>query len=266
MIDFSSILSTLVKVGSVIFGKKELQPAISTNPTISEKPLSLTNTSNKKDKIMAILNVFETGSIKGDYSNITLYNDGKNRRKQITYGRSQVTQDGGNLKKLLEMYVKDGGKYADKVKPYISRMADGDLHKDLQFLNYLKTAGKEDPIMIAAQDKIFDLVYWKPAFDWFTNQGFKENLSLLVIYDSFIHSGTILEFLRKRFSEVPPVKGGNEKEWIIAYTKARKSWLANHSERILRNTVYRPNCFLKCMDDDNWTLDKPVIANGILVN
>ena len=120
--------------------------------------------------------------------------------------------------------------------------------------------------MITAQDKIFDSVYWKPAYDWFVNQGFKENLSLLVIYDSFIHSGTILDFLRKKFSEVPPVKGGNERKWIEEYVTARKTWLAGHSNRILRNTVYRPNCFLKCIADDNWTLDKPVLANGVTVN
>lgn len=266
MIDFSSILSTFVKIGSIIFGKKEdkkeqIQPVSTTVP-----PAATTTSNIKKDKIMAILNVFETGSIKGDYSNISLYEDGKNGRKQVTYGRSQVTQDGGNLKKLLEMYIKDGGKYAEKFKPYLNKMDDADLYKDLQFLNYLKTAAKEDPIMITAQDKIFDSVYWKPAYDWFVNQGFKENLSLLVIYDSFIHSGTILDFLRKKFSEVPPVKGGNERKWIEEYVTARKTWLAGHSNRILRNTVYRPNCFLKCIADDNWTLDKPVLANGVTVN
>ncbi|RYG51219.1 MAG: hypothetical protein EOO01_08965 [Chitinophagaceae bacterium] len=36
----------------------------------------------------------------------------------------------------------------------------------------------------------------------------------LVIYDSFLHSGSILEFLRKRFAEMPSSKGGGEKEGI----------------------------------------------------
>ena len=139
MIDFSSILSTIVKIGSVIFGKNQ-EKEIPSNFTVN-KPTTSSN--SKKDKIMAILNVFETGSIKGDYANISLYNDGKNGRKQVTYGRSQVTQDGGNLKKLLEMYIKDGGKYVEKFKPYLNKMDDADLYKDLQFLNYLKQQQKK---------------------------------------------------------------------------------------------------------------------------
>lgn len=263
MIDFSSILSTLVKIGSTIFGKKSDTPTPVVAPQF--KPKEIIVGGIKKSKIMSIVNVFETGSTQGDYANISLYNDGKNDRKQITYGRSQVTQDGGNLQKLLEMYIKDGGKYADKFKPYISKMSDGNLYKDLIFLNYLKTAAKEDPIMISAQDKIFDTLYWNRAVDWFTENGFKENLSMLVIYDSFVHSGSILPLLRNRFNEVPPAKGGDEKAWITAYTKTRKSWLAGHSRRILQGTVYRPNCFLKCIDNNNWNLDQPVVANGITV-
>lgn len=263
MIDFSAVLSTLVKVATSIFSKKEAStPQVTT--TVDVKPL-VNTTGLKKEKISSIINVFETGSIKGDYANISIYNDGLNGRKQITYGRSQVTQDGGNLKKLLEMYIKDGGIYSEKFHPYLAKMGDGNLYKDIQFLNYLKTAAKEDPIMISAQDKIFDERYWKPAYAWFQANGFKTNLSMLVIYDSFVHSGSILDFLRKRFDEVPPIKGGDEKKWITQYTNTRKTWLANHSNRVLRNTVYRANCFLDQIQKNNWNLDGEINANGVKV-
>ena len=64
------------------------------------------------------------------------------------------------------------------------------------------------------QDDFFDKRYFQPAMQWADTNEFTLPLSALVIYDSFIHSGSILDFLRKRFPEVPPAKGGNEKTWI----------------------------------------------------
>lgn len=61
----------------------------------------------QKDKILKVLNVFETGSTEGKYDNISIYKDGTvNGQKvyQITYGRSQTTEY-GNLKRLIELYI-----------------------------------------------------------------------------------------------------------------------------------------------------------------
>jgi hypothetical protein len=46
-------------------------------------------------------------------------------------------------------------------------------------------------------------------------------LSMLVVYDSFIHSGSVPMFLRKRFIERPPANGGDEKKWIGSYVEVR---------------------------------------------
>ena len=66
---------------------------------------------------------------------------------------------------------------------------------------------------------------------------------MLVIYDSFIHSGSILPFLRQKFTENVPVNGGDEKKWIKQCVDTRHNWLENHSKLILRNTIYRTQCF-----------------------
>ena len=59
-----------------------------------------------------VINVFETGSIRGDYSNISIYHDGPNRIRQITYGRAQTTEY-SHLRELVQMYVDAAGKYAE---------------------------------------------------------------------------------------------------------------------------------------------------------
>src|SRR5215470_12651723 len=51
-----------------------------------------------------VINVFETGSIQGNYAAISIFNDGPHDIRQITYGRSQTTEY-GNLPELVRMYV-----------------------------------------------------------------------------------------------------------------------------------------------------------------
>jgi len=121
--------------------------------------------------------------------------------------------------------------------------------------------------MRSTQDEFFDLAYYNPAYEFFTRNGFELPLSMLVIYDSYIHSGGVLTSLRKRFGEYPPAKGGNEKKWITSYVDVRHQWLKYHTNPILRRTIYRTQCFKDQIAEDNWMLDKlPINANGVEVN
>lgn len=220
-----------------------------------------------KSKIEKVINVFETGSPEGDYSKISMFRDGPLvngvKIKQVTYGRSQTTEF-GNLKKLVEMYANANGQFSQQLKPFVSRVGKfPSLCTDPVFLKLLKDAGK-DPIMQKTQDNFFDLIYYLPAMHWSDGFGFKLPLSLLVIYDSFIHSGGMLDFLRNRFPEMPPSKGGDEKTYIKQYVKVRHNWL--NSVPRLQATTYRTKCFLNQVANDNWKLDKPVMANGVKVN
>ncbi len=218
-----------------------------------------------KTKILKIINVFETGKPEGKYDSVVRYKDGPNRIRQITYGRSQTTEY-GNLKRLLEKYVSMNGTYSSSFKPYIDKVGKNALTDDKEFIRLLKISAREDAVMCKCQDDFFDLYYYEPAYNWFNGFGFKDPLSLLVIYDSFIHSGSILNFLRQRFAERPPSKGGNGHKWIEEYVKVRHDWLANHSNKILNNTVYRTKCFKEQIKNNNWSLSKPVVANGVTVD
>lgn len=224
-------------------------------------------TAQVHDICVQVLNVFETGKKEGDYSNVSIYADGPGGVKQITYGKSQTTES-GNLKSLLQTYLAANPQTeaAGIIKDRVSRVGKLPyMVQDKEFINALKVAGKET-LMKEAQDSFFDAVYFNPAYKWFHDNGFTLPLSLLVIYDSFIHSGGILSFLRKRFSEVPPTNGGDEKAWVKAYVKTRKSWLANHTNKVLRNTVYRMETMEKAISSDNWLLTQPVYANGVTVS
>ncbi len=57
-------------------------------------------TETHKYLIQKVINVFETGTPEGKYDMLVVYPDGKGGSRQITYGRSQTTEQ-GNLSQLL---------------------------------------------------------------------------------------------------------------------------------------------------------------------
>ena len=216
--------------------------------------------------IRRILSVAETGKPTWDPAAVYVYADGSGGRKQCTLSIG-FTADGGNLRKVLERYVELNGAYGPQLVPYITALKAGNPGTDPGFINLLKEIGKKDPLMMSVQEEMFDKLYLGPAFEWAAKHGFTLPLSYLVIADSFLHSGSMLDFLMNRFPEKKPSAGGDRKKWITAYTNTRKDWLANHSSQILRNTVYRCNCFLTQIENDNWHLDQtPVVMHGTPVN
>ena len=121
--------------------------------------------------------------------------------------------------------------------------------------------------MKKVQDDFFEAVYFQPAQKWADQQGFNLPLSMLVIYDSYIQSGSIRSEIREKFPEVPPSKGGDEKAWILAYVNARHSFLANNSKPAVRPTVYRTKCLKEQIQKQNWMLGiLPIDANGVVID
>lgn len=213
-----------------------------------------------------VINVFESGSQDGDYSNISIYHDGPHDIRQITYGRSQTTEY-GNLRKLVQDYVNAGGQFSQALQPYADRVGSTPLTDNAEFKNLLRRAGREDAVMRRTQDQFFDEVYFRPAMRWADQNGFVLPLSALVIYDSFIHSGSILWAIRNMFPESPPSAGGNERAWTSAYINARHRWLRSHSRPAVQLTVYRTQCFKREVQRENWDLNQmPVNANGSQVS
>jgi chitosanase len=222
-------------------------------------------TREQKSTIERIINAFETGSADGDYGAVSIYADGPHNIRQITYGRSQTTEY-GNLRTLVQRYADASGVYSQAFRPYVEKTGGAPLTEDVEFKKLLRQAGRRDPVMRSVQDAFFDEAYFNPAMKWCDDHGFSLPLSALVVYDSFIHSGSILWVIRQRFMENPPVGGGDEKAWIRAYLRERRAWLGTNSRPAVRKSVYRTKDMIREADRDNWDLSQlPIMANGIAV-
>lgn len=232
--------------------------------------------------IERVVNVFETGKPEGRYDAVTVANDGPHGIRQISYGKCQVTEY-GSLRELISQYLLLIATTLNEV-PELDLVAEASLHSyrdkigavplsyDIEFRRILSSLGRNSKLMRLTQDKFFYDDYFAPALAWARIEKFQYPLSMLVIYDSFIHSGSILWSIRSQFPELTP-NGVNfrpdakaEKAWIRAYVDARHHWLLTHPIKILHKTTYRTACFQQQIEDDNWKLvTMPIWANGVPV-
>jgi chitosanase len=221
--------------------------------------------STQKSIIERVVNCFETGKSDGDYGSISIYADGPHDIRQITYGRSQTTEY-GKLRQLVRMYVDAQGMYSNALQTYTDRVGSKELADDTNFKSLLRRAGREDALMRRIQDRFFNAAFFAPAMKWADDHKFTLPLSALVIYDSFIHSGSILWIIRQKFRENPPDLGGDEKKWIKSYVRARHEWLSQHRRPAVRASAYRIRDLEREVTRGNWNLAKlPIMANGIAV-
>ena len=218
-------------------------------------------TASVENKIIQILSCFETGRKEVKYDAVYVYNDGKNRRRQVTlsYG---FTEDGGNLYKMLQFYEISNGKYSDQLLPYLPKIGTGVLHSSESFKTLLKEVAQKDDFFNACQDFAFRALYLKKGCDKAEEYGVKSNLGIAVIIDSVLHGS--LEYVANLFPEARPSRGGNEKIFIKAYCEARQKWLTSKGVP-LSNTIYRPIAFLDAISKGNWDLGQPFLANGVII-
>ena len=78
-------------------------------------------TTQQKRICEQVINVFETGSIEGDYGAIVIFADGPHGIRQVTYGRAQTTEY-GNLEELVQMYVDGHGMFSEQLRPYLPKI------------------------------------------------------------------------------------------------------------------------------------------------
>lgn len=219
----------------------------------------------EKALIQAVVNVFETGRPEGRYDAIAVMKDGRNGTRQISYGRCQVTEQ-GRLAELLRLYCEqEDAAYRKRVLYFLPKVGAEPLAGNRSFRALLREAA-QDPLMRRAQDLFFDTAYWVPAFRWFERRGFSLPLALLVVFDSYIHSGGVPMFLRRRFAEPVPADGGAERRWLGRYVETRHQWLKHHKRAVLRATTYRTEFMAGEMEKRNWWLRQlPLDVRGVTV-
>lgn len=220
----------------------------------------------QKQTAEAIVNIFETGSVRGDYGNVTVVPGDPGH---LTYGRSQTTLPTGNLYLLIAEYCKaPGALYAAPLTPFLPRLqaCDLSLDNDMGLRGLLREAGS-DPVMQSVQDAFFDRNYWEPAADAATTLGLQTGLGTTVVYDSKVQGS--FELIRDRTNAAGAIGqgGANEQAWIARYIANRRDWLAtNEHVPLLRKTVYRMDALKKLVDAGNWNLDLALDCRGVRID
>ena len=214
----------------------------------------------QKSAAQAIVNIFETGSVRGDYGDVTLL---RGDTGQLTYGRSQTTLGSGNLYLLIKAYsARDDGALSAAFVPYLPRLeaCDASLNNDAALRRLLRDAG-DDPVMQEVQDLFFDRVYWNPAIRSADVLGVESALGASVVYDSTVHGSWpyVRDLTRRQFGDLRAI---GEMKWIPRYVSVRENWLATHHNTLLHKTVYRMEAFKALIGTGNWSLKLPLKVRG----
>ena len=215
-------------------------------------------TATQKKTAQAIINIFETGVVLGDYSQVTLI---EGDTGHLTFGRSQTTLGSGNLSKLLQQYcVNAGARLAPQLTSYLPAMATRDtaLDNDMKLHNLLR-ASADDLVMRDTQDNFFDKVYWQSAARAAERDGIVSPLGVAVVYDSFVH-GSWKAIRDRTIQKVNDAVSAGEKKWITTYIATRRAWLAGLSRADLRATAYRMDTFQRLIDQGYWGLKLPLVV------
>ncbi len=218
----------------------------------------------QKKTAQAIVNIFETGRVRGDYGSITLL---AGDTGHLTYGRSQTTLASGNLYLLIEAYCEaPGAQFGADLNPYLERLKECDLtlDNDTGLRSALRSAG-DDPVMWDVQDHFFDQIYWAPCVREADALGVESALGTAVVYDSHIHGSWKAMRDRTTSNHGSPATIG-ETTWIAGYVLERRNWLATNANTLLRKTVYRMDSFQQLIDIGKWDLSLPLTIRGVEIN
>ena len=217
----------------------------------------------QKKTAQAIVNIFETSRIHGDYGAVTVI---AGDTGHLTYGRSQVTLSSGGLHNLLAEYCASAGaQMAAQLEPLLPRFRANDLtlDTDRSVHTLLRRAGN-DHVMHRVQDAFFDKRYWVPACNTAAKCGLTMPLSTAVVYDSRVHGN--FEGIRKQVDKTGTVATGvAEQAWIANYVAVRKAWLLRGKEPLPR-TAYRMEAFKRLIEEEKWDLPLPLIIRGLSIS
>jgi chitosanase len=219
----------------------------------------------EKRTAQAIVNIFETGRVAGDYGAVTLL---KNDSGHLTYGRSQTTLASGNLFLLINGYCDRSdarSEIADALRPFLPALARPDLALDtnLALREALQEAGG-DPAMIDEQNRFFDQHYLNPACRIAESRGITTALGQAVVYDSKVHGS--FERIAARVGTTIGAGGDDERTWVTKYVSTRDAWLRTHTNALLRKTVYRMEAFSSLIQANKWDLALDLKIRGVTIS
>jgi chitosanase len=208
---------------------------------------------------VAIVNVFETGRVRGDYGGMAVL---KGDTGHLSYGRSQASLGSGSLFALLNEYcAQPGAQYAVQLTPYLPRFQQCDVSLDTDdAVHELLKLASVDAIMQRTQDRFFTDRFLTPALQAAQRVGITQPLGQAVVYDSHIQGGW--SRLQLRVGAITPAR--DEQSWITDYIEVRRQWLLSLAPP-LPSTVYRMQTFTDLITANNWLLALPIVVEGVTI-
>lgn len=227
-------------------------------------------TADQKRIVQSIIGVFETGKAGGDPSAVTVLKDGGG----ISFGLYQATDASDTLDAIIIAYRDLGGVHGAAIAAYLPRLAKNETAGAPgkarepwvdELMALLAKAGREDPKMKAAEQAVFDRKFWVPCAAECEQAKLAYPLSWAIVYDTCIQSGpSMVTTMRRKFPELSPAAGGDERKWALAYLNTREKWLAefvgrdaDHTKSV-RSTVYRTQGLRALANLDPWNLTPPI--------
>jgi len=212
----------------------------------------------QKSTAEAIVNVFETGRVLGNYGAVTVL---KGDSGHLTYGRSQTTLGSGGLFDLLSQYCNQpNAKFAAGIAPFLPQLKakDTSLDTDPKLRAALLEAGA-DPVMRTTQDQFFTARFFAPACRDAEAVGITTPLGQTVVYDSHVQGGW-----PKLQPQLGPVNQRGEQDWIKSYVALRRTWLQSLAPP-LPSTTYRMDSFDALIVQGKWDLALPLTVHNIAI-
>jgi len=84
------------------------------------------------------------------------------------------------------------------------------------------------------------------------------------VYDSKVHGS--FERIAARVGSTIAPGADDEKAWVAKYISARDAWLRNHTNTLLRKTVYRMEAFSKLIQESKWDLPLDLKVRGVTIS
>jgi chitosanase len=203
----------------------------------------------------AIIRVFETGRPRGRYDAVAVL---KGDKGGVSYGVCQFTRASGRLWDLVRLYRDMRGAMANELMKWSTALMKRrpELDTDLPFRAALKRAA-QDPVMRAAQERLYDEQYWAPAAKVAHSIGLVEPLSHAVMLDSTVH-GSRDYIIQKADAYAGRASAAGERQWIPVYLEKRRAWLHGKGG-LLRKTCYRVDNLAALATAGLWALPLPLL-------
>lgn len=187
--------------------------------------------------IWAITNIFETGRAAGNPAALQTHDNGI-----ISYGSHQATLAAGTLAQVVERYIQTSDwPTAIALHPWLHRIQGKDpTLRHTTELHYLLQDAAADPAMCAAQDHIFDQLYYQPAITRAEEHNLRTPLALACLYDAGVQGGR--DRILTRLTSRP---GQPETAWIAQFLDEREKWLWEMAEHAAANEQSQQAQFLR---------------------